>query len=290
MRDPVDPPDMPNLHRQNSVKQCEDGSLMWTGTDSGNSDICNLADFSSEEEDIPVEWNSGRQDENIIGVMTYTYDDVSDSEDSEWEEAANRKVREFVNHDDLEYSDRPVANAASELIMKPDRILVGDTLPDVIDHPEPRENIWCDSAKRNIPVPSEEMMCMCLLPKTVLPGTHQQAEMIDINGECLDHQCGVCWYPDSNNHPDAHICWNCRCLMALCCCVSCLVTVVTSRVIGIDQFIDGRHTFTWEPGLSGNLMTPCDVIRLYAKVNGNFKGGIDNIMTEYNDTVDSHGL
>ena len=61
LRDPVDPPDMSNLHRQSSVQHCEDGSLMWTGTDGGNSDICNLADFSSEEEDVPVEWNSSRQ-------------------------------------------------------------------------------------------------------------------------------------------------------------------------------------------------------------------------------------
>ena len=110
-----------------------------------NSDICNLADFSSEEEDIPVEWNSDRQGENIIGVMTCTYNDVSDSEDSEWEDAENRKVREFVNHDDLEYGDRPVADAASELAMKPDGILVVGTLPDVIDHNEPTENVWCDS-------------------------------------------------------------------------------------------------------------------------------------------------
>ena len=131
---------------------------------------------------------------------------------------------------------------------------------------------------------------MCLLTKAVLPGTHQQAELRDINGERLDHQCGACWYPDSNNHPDTHICWNCRCLMALCCCVSCLVTVVTSRLIGNDQFIDCRRTFTWEPRLLGNLMTSCDVIRLYAKMNGNFKGGIDNVMMEYNDTVDSRVL
>ena len=79
---------------------------MWTGTDGGNSDICNLADFSSEEEDIPVEWNSGRQGENIIGVMTCTHDDVSDSEDSEWEDAENREVREFVNHDDSQMRHR----------------------------------------------------------------------------------------------------------------------------------------------------------------------------------------
>ena len=69
---------------------------MWTETDGGNSDICNLADFSSEEEDIPVEWISGCQGESIIGVTTCTYSDLSDSEDSEWEDVENRKVREFV--------------------------------------------------------------------------------------------------------------------------------------------------------------------------------------------------
>ena len=164
------------------------------------------------------------------------------------------------------------------------------TLPVVIDHPEPTENEWCESGKRNIPVRCEEMTFVCLLPKTVLPGTHQQAEMIDIRRERLDHQCGACWYPDSNKHPDAYICWNCRCLMALCCCVSCLVTVVTSHLIGIDQCIDCRHTYTWGSGLLGKPMTPCDVIRLYAKMNRNFKGGIDNVMIEYNDTVDSRGL
>ena len=37
-------------------------------------------------------------------------------------------------------------------------------------------------------------------------------------------------------------------------------------------------------------MTPCDVICLYAKMNQNFKGGIDNVMMKYNDTVDSRGL
>ena len=197
---------------------------------------------------------------------------------------------ELNDHDDLEYGDRPVADVASELIIRPDEILVVDTIPAVIDHPEPRENGWCESGKRNIPVRSEEMTFVCLLPKTVLPGTHQQAEMIDIKLERLDHQCGVCWYPDSNNHPDAYICWNCRCLMALCCCVSCLVTVVTSRLIGIDQFIDCLHTYTWGSGLLGNPMMPCDVIRLCAKMNRNFKGGIDNVMIEYNDTVDSRGL
>ena len=114
--------------------------------------------------------------------------------------------------------------------------------------------------------------------------------MIDIKRERLDHQCGACWYPDSNNHPDAYNCWECQCLMALCCCVSYLVTVVTSRLIGIDQLFDCRHTYTWRSGLLGNPMTPCDGIRLYVKRNRNFKGGLDKVMIEYNDTVYSFGL
>ena len=72
---------------------------MWTETDGGNSDICNLADFSSEEEDIPVEWNSGCQGESIIGVTTCTYSDLSDSC------AENRKVREFVEHYNFDLLD-----------------------------------------------------------------------------------------------------------------------------------------------------------------------------------------
>ena len=78
--------------------------------------------------------------------------------------------------------------------------------------------------------------------------------------------------------------------MAMCCCVSCLVTVATSRLIRIDQFIDCRHIYTRESGLLCNLMTPCDAIRMCAKMNQNFKGGLDNVMIEYNDTVDSRGL
>ena len=113
--------------------------------------------------------------------------------------------------------DRPVADAASKLIMKPDGILVMGTSPDVIDNPEPTKNVECDSAKRIIPVRNEAMTSMCLLPKTVLPGTHQQAELIDMNTERLDHQCGTCWYPDSNDHPGVYVCGKCRCLMALCC-------------------------------------------------------------------------
>ena len=40
----------------------------------------------------------------------------------------------------------------------------------------------------------------------------------------------------------------------------------------------------------GNPVTPCDVIRVYTKMNKNFKGGIDNVMIKSNDPVDCRHL
>ena len=194
------------------------------------------------------------------------------------------------DHNNLGYGDRPVTEAAPELMTKPAETLVTCTLPAVIDNPKPRKKVWCETDKKDIPVGKEEMTSVCLLPKTVLPGTHQQVEMEDNKWKRVDHRCGACWYPDSNNRPVTYTCWDCRCLMALCYCVSCLVTVVTSRFIGIDLFIDGHHTYTWGSGLLGNPMTPCDVIRVYTKMNWNFKGGTNNVMIKYNDMVDSRTL
>ena len=54
---------------------------------------------------------------------------------------------ELNDHDDLGYGDRPVTDAASELIITPDETLVMGTLPAVIDHPEPTENVWCETDK-----------------------------------------------------------------------------------------------------------------------------------------------
>ena len=65
-------------------------------TDGKNSDIGDLADFSSDEEESQVEQISGcripgcRCEE--IGNMEWNYDDLSDSEDSEWEYPGQRSI------------------------------------------------------------------------------------------------------------------------------------------------------------------------------------------------------
>ena len=70
--------------------------------------------------------------------------------------------------------------------------------------------------------------------------------------------------------------------------VSCLAASVTeARFYGIDLFTEDRRVFTRGPGLVGNPVTPCDVIRVYTKMNENFKGGINNVMRRSNDPVDS---
>ena len=172
----------------------------------------------------------------------------------------------------------------------PVQTLVTCTVPAVMDNPEPGKYVWCETERKDIPVGIEEMTSVCLLPKTVLQSTHQLVEMKDDKRKGVDHRCGVCWDPDSNNRPVTYTCWDCRCLMALCCGVSCLVTVITSRFSGIDLFIGGRYTHTWGSGLLGNPMTLCDVIRVYTKMNWNFNGGTNNVMIKYNDTVDSGRL
>ena len=155
------------------------------------------------------------------------------------------------DHNKLGYGDRPVTKAALELMTKPVQTLVMCTVPAVIDKPEPGKKVWCETERKDIPVGIEEMTSVCLLPKTVLQGTHQLVEMKDDKWKGVDHRCRACWDPDSNNR--LVTCWDCRCLMALCCGVSCLVTVITSRFIGIDLFIGGRHTHTWGSGLLETL-------------------------------------
>ena len=83
---------------------------MGSGTDGGNSDIGDLADFSAEEEESQVEHFSGCripgcQCEGRIEYMEWDSDDMTDSEDSEWEdpdERENRLWMERYNYDLIE--------------------------------------------------------------------------------------------------------------------------------------------------------------------------------------------
>ena len=59
--------------------------------------------------------------------------------------------------------------------------------------------------------------------------------------------------------------------------------VIKDQSEGINLFNEDCRVFTRDTGLVGNHVTPCDVIRVYTKMNENFKGGIDNVMIKNND-------
>ena len=79
----------------------KDNSSVGSGTDGGNSDIGDLADFSADEEESQVEQFSGCripgcQCEGRIEYMEWDSDDMTDSEDSEWEDPDERENRLWV--------------------------------------------------------------------------------------------------------------------------------------------------------------------------------------------------
>ena len=82
---PVVPQTAFETHIRN-VAICRKNSSVGSGTDGRNSDIGDLADFSSDEEEsqVPGCPIPSCQCEEGIEDMEWNYDDLSDSEDSEW--------------------------------------------------------------------------------------------------------------------------------------------------------------------------------------------------------------
>ena len=79
----------------------EQNSSVSSGTDGGNSDIGVLADFSADEEESQVEQFSGCQIpgcqcEGRIEYMEWDSDDMTDTDDSEWEDPDERENRLYV--------------------------------------------------------------------------------------------------------------------------------------------------------------------------------------------------
>ena len=104
---PVVPQTVFEYHIRNVAICCIENSSVGSGTDGRNSDIGDLADFSSDEEESQVEQISGFripgcQCEEGIEDMEWNYDDLSDSEDSEWEDPGQRSIRLSVEQYNLD--------------------------------------------------------------------------------------------------------------------------------------------------------------------------------------------
>ena len=99
---------------------------------------------------------------------------------------------------------------------------------------------------------------------------------------------GVCKKADSVNRLGIGSCWDCLCWLVWGYSVSCLAAIVIKdRSHGIDLYTEESRVYTSRLGLVGNPMTPCDAIPVYAMMNGDFKGGLDNVMLRNKDPVDS---
>ena len=114
---PVVPQTAYEYHIRNVAIYGIKNSSVGSGTDGRNSDIGDLADFSSDEEESQVEQISGCpipgcQCEGNIEYMEWNYDDLSDSEDSEWEDPGQRSIRLSVERYNLDmtYTHPPRKN------------------------------------------------------------------------------------------------------------------------------------------------------------------------------------
>ena len=107
-------PAVPRTEFQTQIRNVticrKENSSVGSGTDGRNSDIGDLADFSADEEEPQVEQFSGCripgcQCEGRIEYMEWDSDDMTDSEDSEWEDPVERENRLWVeqyNYDFVE--------------------------------------------------------------------------------------------------------------------------------------------------------------------------------------------
>ena len=69
-----------------------------------------------------------------------------------------------------------------------------------------------------------------------------------------------------------------------------MAIVIKDRFYGIELFTEGPCVFTRRPGLLGNPVRACDVMRVYTNMNENFKGGVNNEMMRNKDQVDNRYL
>ena len=195
---------------------------------------------------------------------------------------------DFPSGEHLEFFDRPVTKSVTAWAFDTEEILVMNLSTVTTEQSELREMVLGETDTRDILVYKEDCTPERRRPENISPGTHQQVEMSNNQWNCVDYCFGVCGKAESVNRSGTGSCWNCGCWIVWDYRVSCLAAIVIKdRLHGIDLFTEHRRVFTRGPRLVGNPVTPCDVIRVYTKMNENFKGGINNVMFRNNDPVDS---
>ena len=152
---------------------------------------------------------------------------------------------------------------------------------------ELRTSVCDDTDIGDIPVYNEYSIPDRRRPVKVLPDVNTQVVKSDNHWNSRDCCFGMCNKADSVDRSGICLCWDFLRWLVWGYRVSCLTAIVIKdRSHGIDLYTDGRRVCTSGLGLVGDPMTPSDVIPVYAMMNGNFKGGLNNVMLGNKGSVD----
>ena len=100
----------------------------------------------------------------------------------------------------------------------------------------------------------------------------------------------VCGKTNSVDRSVTGSCWNCCCLIVGYRSSGLAAIAIKDRLYRINLFTEDRRVCTRGPGLVCNPGTPGDVICVYRKMTGNFKCGMNNMLSRSIDPVDSRYL
>ena len=157
----------------------------------------------------------------------------------------------------------------------------------IMELSELRTSVCDDTDTGDIPVYNEYSIPDQRRPVKVLPDVNTQVVKSDSHWNSRDCCFGMCNKADSVNRSGICLCWDFLHWVVWGYRVSCLTAIVIKdRSHGIDLYTDGRSVCTSGLGLAGDPMTPSDVILVYARMNGNFKGGLNNVMLKNKGSVD----
>ena len=194
---------------------------------------------------------------------------------------------DFPSGEHSEFFDRSVTESVTARAADTEQILVMNVSTVATEQSEVGEIVLGETDERGIPVYSIECTPEGRRPENISPGALHQVEMSNNQLNCVDYYCGVCGKADSVNRSGINSCWNCCCLIVWIYRVSCVAAIVIrDRCYGFDLFSEDLCVFTRGAGLVGKPVWLCDVIRVYTKINGNFKGGMDSMVMRSDDPVD----
>ena len=144
-----------------------------------------------------------------------------------------------------------------------------------------------DTDTGDIPVYNEYSIPDRRRPVKVLPDVNTQVVKSDNNWNSRDCCFGMCNKTDSVDRSGICLRWDFLRWLVWGYRASCLTAIVIKDGShGIDLYTEESGVYTSGLGLLGDPMTPSDVIPVYAMMNGNFKGGLNNVMLKNKGSVD----